>query len=241
VLNAPFSHAVGAGSQIAQTVTYMPSNSLPSIAVADYWDPSSALQRLIHGAAVDRLELRVNGDFHEFTCSGPAADIIDTGSFETGQGGLSAFPDEPPISGLLETPIPGHLGQIWLGISPTRMCTILDAAVVIRNNVDLRAREFGSLLPRCMVPGQREVRVSFSLYERDDEATTLLYQAARQRTPVSIMMQLGEAPGQLCGVYVPSFIPEVPVYSDSEARVSWKFSESQAQGGINDEIAVAFA
>jgi hypothetical protein len=133
------------------------------------------------------------------------------------------------------------LGQIWLGVAPNRLYTLLDAKVRVRNNATLRSREFGSLVPRCFVPGPREVSVEFSLSGRDDEATKSLYEAARQRTPVTMMLQLGEKPGQLCGVFLRSFIPEVPEFDDQEHRLTWKFSESRAQGDSDDEIAIAFA
>jgi hypothetical protein len=241
ILAAPFSKDPAAGAGIQGSVTYRPATDLPSLSIGDYWDPNTAVQRLIHGAAVDRLDLKINGGFHELHCSGPAADLIDTLSFESGQGGLSAFPVEPAIEELTAGPTPGHLGQVWLGIEPDRMYTLLDATLTVKNNVDLRSREFGTLIPQCLAPGAREVTCDFSLYERDDDATNALYQAARQRTPVSLMLQLGEAPGELCGVYLKSLVPEVPSFNDSEARVSWRFAASNAQGDRDDEIAVAFA
>ena len=81
---------------------------------------------------------------------------------------------------------------------------------------------------------------TFSLYEKPDNATRALYQAARQRSPLSVMFQLGQQPSQLCGVYLKSVIPEVPEFADQETRLEWQFSNCRAQGTIDDEIFVAF-
>ena len=55
------------------------------------------------------------------------------------------------------------------------------------------------------------------------------------------MFQLGEAAGQIMGVYLQSVIPVVPEFDDSKNRLQWRFQASRAQGTIDDEIAVAFA
>jgi hypothetical protein len=104
----------------------------------------------------------------------------------------------------------------------------------------LRAREFGSNLPKCISPGRRAVWADLSLFEQDDEATKTLYQAAKQMSPISVMFQLGEQEGQLLGVYLKSVVPEVPEFDDSEPRLQWHFRDSRAQGTVDDEIALAF-
>jgi hypothetical protein len=83
------------------------------------------------------------------------------------------------------------------------------------------------------------VTIDFDLYGRDDTATEALYQAARQQSPISIMFQLGEAGGQLFGVFASSVLPEVPEFDDSERQLQWKFRNSRAQGISDDEIFVA--
>jgi len=111
----------------------------------------------------------------------------------------------------------------------------------LTNGVDLRAREFGTDGPRCIVAGRRNVNLNLSMYEQEDDATKALYQAARQRSPISAMFQLGQQPGQLFGVYLKSIVPEVPEFDDKEARLQWKFSDCRAQGTSDDELIVAFA
>jgi hypothetical protein len=74
----------------------------------------------------------------------------------------------------------------------------------------------------------------------DDEQTQGLYEAARQWSPTSVMLQLGEQQGQLLGIYLPSVSLVVPSFDDSQNRVQWRFQSSQARGLVNDEVFVAF-
>ncbi|MGH9692992.1 MAG: hypothetical protein ACRD5Z_02535, partial [Bryobacteraceae bacterium] len=97
VVNAPFSSALAAGAVLAPAITYKLSTNPPSLTLYDYWDPASAVSRMVTGSAVDVLGVLVNGDFHELIFSGPAADLLDSYSFVPGTAGLSAFPVEPDL------------------------------------------------------------------------------------------------------------------------------------------------
>src|SRR5215471_2928024 len=54
-LNAPFTVLPASGAAVGGTVTYVPATDLKSVSVFDYWSPSTAVQRLVSGAAVDQL------------------------------------------------------------------------------------------------------------------------------------------------------------------------------------------
>ncbi len=240
VLNAPFSNQPQVGAALGPTITYHLANDLKSASIFDYWSPDTSVHRLLAGAAVNKMKIKVNGDYHQFEFSGQAADLVDSTSFSDGQAGMTQFPPEPVIGGFDYSIIPGHLGQVWLGASPGRFYTLTEAEFNLNNNLDLRNHEFGSQLSRGIAPGSREVSMTFSLYQTDDAATKTLYQAARQRSPISVMIQLGQDDGQLFGINMNSLIPEVPAYDDSENRLQWKFDGSRAQGTIDDEVTIAF-
>ena len=241
-LNAPFTVLPGTGAAIGAAVTYVPATELPSASVFDYWDPATTVQRLLCGAAVDQMEIQVNGDFHEFHFSGLAQDVLDSSSFSSANvGELQSFPAEPALAAFDYSIVPGNMGQAWLGTTPGQFLTITSASIVLKNQLDTRSREFGSNLPRSISPGQRSVTAAFDLFSQDDDATKELYQASRQQSPISVMFQLGVAEGQVMGVYLPSVIPEVPEFNDGQNRLQWKFRQSRAQGTVDDEIAVAFA
>jgi hypothetical protein len=239
-LNAPLSAAPVSGSSTGPTATYFPSTDLPTATIFDYWAPTSAVHRILCGAAVDQMSVKVNGDFHEFAFSGVAQELVDSTSFTGGIGQLSAFPPEPVLGTFDYSIVPGHLGQVWLGNVPSQFFTLTDAQFSLSNNLDVRAHEFGSSLPKAVSPGIRAVSLEFELYQMDDAATQGLYQAARQQSPISAMIQLGQQPNQLFAGYLKSLIPQVPEYDDTEARLKWRFRGSRAQGTVDDEITIAF-
>ncbi len=239
-LNAPFTNAPTAGTPIGATVTYRLATELKSASIFDYWSPGASVQRIIPGAAVDKLSIKINGDFHEFEFRGPAQDIFDNTTFAAGLGGLAVFPPEPDLAGFDYTIVPGHLGQVWLGVTPNRFYTLTGAEITVDNALDLRNREFGSDKLRSVVGGQRNVGMKFSLFALDDDATKELYQAAMQRSPISVMFQLGQQDGQLLGIQMNSLVPEVPDFDSGQTRLEWKFDSSRAQGAFDDEITIAF-
>lgn len=240
VLNAPFTTVPAAGASLASAVTYSPGSSLPSVTLFDYWSPATAVQRVLHGAMVDELQIKVNGDYHEFQFSGLAQDVIDSSSFSVGAASLESFPTEPAIAAFDYSIVPGNLGQAWLGTTASAFFTVTSASIGVKNNLESRAREFGSSLPLAIAPGRREVAVSLELYSQDDSATQSLYQAARQQSPISVMFQLGNNSGQMMAVYLQSVIPAVPQFNDGQNRLQWQFRPSRAQGTIDNEIQVAF-
>ena len=240
-VNAPFSITPSPGALLNPTITYSPSTQLPSVSLFDYWSPATAVQRLLSGAAVNLLKIKINGDFHELEFHGEARYLIDSASFITGVGALEQFPAEPNVGEIDYQIVPGHLGQVWMGSTSSRFYTLTDAEVSLKNNIDMRRREFGFDGPRCLAAGEREVGIRFRLLEQDDDATKGLYAAALNREPISVMLQLGELPGQLCALYLPNVVPEVPEFDDRNPRVEWAFGLSQASGTADEEIRIAFA
>jgi hypothetical protein len=240
-LNAPFSAVPAVNTLLAPTVSYGLATALPSVTLYDYWDPVAAVSRIVTGAAVDVFGVSVNGDFHEMQFSGPACDLIDSSSFQSGIAGLNSFPQEPSLTNFNYSIVPGNLGQVWLGAEPSQFFTLTEAAIAIKNNINLRNLEFGSSYPLAMTPGPRQVNSTFMLLAQDDAQTSSLYAAAKERSTISAMLQLGQQQGQLMGIYLSSVVPEIPAYDDSSTRLQWQFKNNVAQGINDDEIYVAFA
>jgi hypothetical protein len=240
-LNAPFTVVPAAGSQARRTITYRASGELPSVSLFDYWDPEEAVQRIIAGGGVERMSVRLNGDFHQFRFEGEAREVADSASFSAGVAGLTAFPAEPAAGEWDYSLVPGNLGQIWMGTGPSQFFNVVDAEVVLDNGLDWRKREFGVALASCLSPGLRRVNVDMRLLANDEAQTREIYQAAKQRSPIPMMFQLGQQMGQLCGVYLKSVVAEVPEFDDRDVRLEWRLRGSRAQGIEDDEIVVAFA
>jgi hypothetical protein len=241
ILNAPFSTTPAANAALANCITYPLAIALPSLTLYDYWDPITAVSRVITGAAVDALSLSVDGDFHEFVFTGPACDLLDSSSFVAGEAGLSSFPTEPALANFDYSIVPGHLGEAWLGSAPNQFFTLTRASIEVKNNIDVRNLEFGSSYPRAIAPGMRQVASTFTLFAQDDAQTTGLYAAAKQRTPVSAMLQLGQQQGVVMALFAGNVTPEIPNYDDSETRLQWTFKNNLAQGTAEDELFIAFA
>lgn len=240
-VNAPFSNTPAANAPLSPCITYPLAIALPSLTLYDYWDPVTAVSRVITGAAVDTFAMSVDGDFHEFVFRGPACDLLDSSSFVSGAAGLSTFPPEPTLTTFDYSIVPGHLGEAWLGSAPNQFFTLTGASIEVNNNIDVRNQEFGSSYPRAIAPGMRQVASTFTLFAQDDAQTTALYAAAKQRTPVSAMLQLGQQQGQLMALLMATVTPEIPNYDDSETRLQWTFKNNLAQGTSENEIYIAFA
>jgi hypothetical protein len=240
-VNVPFSSIPPVGAVLSTTTGYRLATQLPSLSLYDYWDPANAVSRLITGAGVDKFQIDVKGDVHELYFGGPAADILDSCSDVFGVSGSLSFPAEPALSAFDYSIVPGELGQVWLGAPLSQVFTLTEAAIEIRNNLLVRNREFGSAYPRAIVPGPRDVVGNFTLFAQADTNTRSLYAAAKARTPISALLQLGRQQGQIMAVYLPNVVPELPLFDDSEPYLFWEFKNNLAQGVSNDEAYIAFA
>jgi hypothetical protein len=241
VVNAPFSEEPAAGAEIGPTISYKLAVDLPSATLFDFWSPESAVQRLVAGAAVDRMRIQVNSDLQQFDFQGPGASLVENVAFTPGQVGLDEFPSEPTVAPGVFPLVPGGIGQAWFGVEPARFHTLVDAELILDNDVDVRADEFGIDKVTCVAAGIRTVSLDMRLISNTSEATIGLYQAARQRAPIGVMFQLGQTPQHLCGVYMPQVVPEIPEFEDDETRLQWRFRGSRAQGVVEDELVIAFA
>jgi len=189
---------------------------------------------------VDEVEIVLNGDFHEVTFRGEAAGVSDSKSFEAGEGGLENFPPEPELEELMELPVPGHVGQVWIGATPQAVSTVASARIRIMNHAEMRWRDFGLMEAKCVVPGEREVSIDLEVYSNDADIFGEIYASASRHEPMPLTVQMGETPGAMCGIHVANFIPAVPEFLDGEERLRWRLRGCPARGYREDEIHVAF-
>jgi hypothetical protein len=236
---APFTKTSGA-TVVFPAVAYSPAKVVPSLSLFDYWDPSITVQRILRGAGVDEMDVQVDGTEHRMVFRGPAAEHLDSASFQPTTGALTAFPTEPDVQAETWAPVPGQLGQIWLGNSVTQVLTLTKAQIRLKNNLQTRSFEFGSNYPLALSAGDREVDVQFEVYSTDQSVFAELYQAAQTETPIPLTIQLGDQPGAMAGIHIKTFVPQIPQFDDSETRLIWSFASSRAQGTGDDEIYFAF-
>jgi len=241
ILNARFTSDVYGGLPLNRAVTYTLGDLLKSLTLYDYWDPLAAVQRGVSGVGFEELRININGDFHEMTVAGEGRNYFDSVSFVDGIAGLSEFPPEPIVDAGSVKLIPGTLGQAWIGSTGTQSYNVLLGSVRLRNGIDFRRREFGSGVAGCIAAGARDVRLDLQLSANASADMAALFAASRVREPLPIMFQLGDAAGQLCGVYMKSVVPEVPSFEDSRTKLEWSIRDARAQGSHNDELYIAFA
>ena len=200
------------------------------------------VQRILNGAAMNTMQIKVNGDFQEFVFAGPSQDLLDTTSFTSGQGGLTSFPAEPTDTGFDYTIVPGHLGQVWMGAIPTQFLTLTQAELQLDNGIDLRVKEFGSDFARCIAGGLRNVTLNFEIFEQDDDQTSAhLYQAAcheiADQCDVATWRAIRAA---LRGVYAGHGASRCLNSTTERQDFNGSFISSRAQGSVNDELHIAF-
>lgn len=240
-VNAPLSTTPSPGLALPPSVTYPLRSVLPSVTIYDYWDPAAAVSRITTGATVNSFEISLQGGLQQFVFSGNASDLLDSADFVPGTAGLTSFPPEPPLEPFDYSIVPASLGQAWLGSSPNQFFTLTEASIRISNHSQLRNREFGSSTPVASVPGRRQVSIGFTLLAQDDAQTTALYQIAKQRGTMSVLLQFGERTGRMMAVYLPCVTPEIPAFDDTGAQLAWHFSNNQAGGPLENELYLAFA
>lgn len=239
--NAPFTKPLVLGALLGPTVTYRLASELPSFTLYNYWNAQSGMSRLLAGCGVDEMTLSINGDIHEFDFVGPGSDLVDGLSPTNNAAGLATFPPEPALDAYVGSAVPGHLGQVWLGSLPAQFLTLTAARIRLKNNLELRQNEFGLTRPAALIPGDRIVTATFSLFVQDDTQTKSLYRVARERLPFPMMLQLGAQQGQMMGIFLPQVVAEAPSYNDEGNRLSWNFESNVAQGTSDDELSIAFA
>jgi hypothetical protein len=234
-LNAPFTVEVANGNVLDGCANVQPGDSARTMALLETWSPAEAVQRVMRGAVIDELTIRVNNDFLEIAAQGYAKSLTDSAS----SGGTANTVPPAPLGQLPAAPIAGHLGQVWMNSPAARVCTLTQAEIRIDNNIEPRTEEFGCYGAKDYLLGRRTVRLDLSLYGRNDELSHELYAKARNNEPVSVMLQIGNQPGSMFAVYLPAVLLPIPVFDDSDTRLLWRFRDAVALGLQNDEVFIA--
>lgn len=237
-LSAPFDNGIQAGSMLGVSATIFPGETPRSLTLGNYWTPGGGLDRILAGSVIDEMEIALNSDFHGARFRGITREVVSASAFDGGHTGLIQFPAEPSANYQSFLLVPGHIGRLFLGGIEFYL---LSLTLRLRNQVDARAREFGWSVAPCYSADLREVSVQFGLYASTKEAVVGLHAMARQREETGLSIQLGNKPGQLVGIHIPRFIPEIPEIADAESRVVMSYPGSLAYGVMNDELSIAFA
>lgn len=237
-VSAPFGQGFQAGSVTGKTVSMWPGDKPKPLTMGNYWTPAGTLDRLLAGCVVNEMAVALNSDFHGASFRGSVREIASVTGFSPGSTGLVSFPAEPSNPTQTFQLVPGHVGRLFIGGAEYYL---LDLSLRFLNNADTTTREFGMSLSPCYSADLRELSLQFQLYAAQDAAVNQLHVLSRSRLETDLTIQLGNQPGQLVGIYVPRFVPEIPELKDSDTRVAMSYPKSIAYGVSNDEVTVAFA
>ena len=127
--------------------------------------------------------MKLNGDFHQFEFKGSRRIWSTALRSWPARAGERRFPPEPALDGFSYSPVPGNLGQVWLGVSRASSSRCPRPRLRFRTTWTRGRRNSGRFCRMAIVPGNRTVSVTLELFGQDDAATTALYQAARQQSP----------------------------------------------------------
>ena len=127
-----FSSALPAGEAVAPSISYFPATELPSLSIFDYWDPATALQRIICGAAVDRMSIKLNGDFHQFEFEGIGAGFDRQREFHSGHGAIAELSGGAGDGGVRLLDRAGQYGRGLAGVSPAKFYTVTSGDIPVR-------------------------------------------------------------------------------------------------------------
>lgn len=237
-LSAPFGVGFQAGSQTGNTVTCWPGDKPRPFTLGNYWTPTGTIDRVLAGCVTNEMVIALNSDFHGASFRGTTREVVSVTGFDGGGTGLESFPTEPPIALQDRRLVPGHVGRLFIGGIEYYL---LDLSVRFLNNSDTETREFGMESTSCYSADVRSVSVQFQLYASENAAVSQLHALSRSRGETDLMIQLGDMPGELVGIYIPKFMPEIPELKDADTRVVMSYPSSVAFGVTNDEISIAFA
>ncbi len=237
-MSAPFGAGFQAGSTTGKAITLWPGDKPKPLTLGNYWSPAGTLDRVLAGCVVNEMSIALNSDFHGASFRGSVREVASVTGFAAGSTGLASFPSEPANPTQAFQLVPGHVGRLFLGGVEYYL---LDLSLRFVNNADATTREFGMALSPCYSADLRELSLQFQLYAAEDAAVNQLHILARSRQETDLTIQLGNQPGQLVGIYVPRFVPEIPELKEADARVLMSYPKSLAYGVSNDEITVAFA
>lgn len=238
LLSAAFGAGLQAGSVLGTSVTLYPGDKPKSVTFGDYWTPSGTLDRVLAGSVIDEMEIALNSDFHGARFRGVTREVVTATAFDAGSTGLATFPAEASSGYQSFQLVPGHVGRLFIGGIEF---FLLSLSLKLGNQVDAKAREFGLRVAPCYSADLREVEIQFSLYANTSSAVSNLHAIARTRQETDLTIQLGNKAGQLVGIHVPRFVPEIPEVSDADSRAVMSYPSSLAYGVMNDEITIAFA
>jgi hypothetical protein len=229
-------NGVGTNGTITKTaIQYkVTDNALPSFTAWSARKPyATAMQRAIFGCVPTDATFNLGEDIATAQANGPAMWYVDNKNFASAtvqeKGGLTTFPDLSAI-----TPV-----TAGAGIAGFKGIFALNAGAITRVRSGQIKFGTGGDLPRdvfnsgyCDIPeaDERNVGLSFNMYEDDGTGLQALEQAAITKAAMDCVMGMGTVPGSVVMLVAKGIQLSNPSRDDGGRSFVCNFGESRAYG-----------
>ncbi len=181
---------------------YTLSDSIVSLAMWSFRQPSTIDQRVISGAVCTEANFSLGADVATCSFNGEGVWALGSNQFSvadaTQKSGLTTFPTEPSSPTTNGGMIVGFTGKI--AVNGYNLANLRTANVRLSTGNVVIKDNFGSYYGNSPEGDERSVGVSFSLYEDDSTAYANLIQIAHDKTACTIPLFMGTASGSIFGL-----------------------------------------
>lgn len=227
------------------SVTYNLSDAIKSFSLPSYRTPSTMMQRIAAGCVVTDATFNFGQDVADWQANGKAYWVVDSKNFATldtpGKCGLASWPDEPSTPVTNGPMIAGFTGVATFDTNV--LANILTASVKIASANDIPLNTFGTYYGDLPEGDVRVVSLTFVLKDKDESATSNLYQKAITKAPITVILQSGTAAGSIATLTLKGIQLDVPDLDDNQRAWTANFGESTAHPSTPaalDEVTLAF-
>lgn len=218
------------GVTAATKVTYELGDDIPFVTLWSYRSPSTLEQRVAHSCVVSEATFNLGQDVATWSCNGEGVWVLGDkffGGADTYQkGGLGAFPAEPASQDYNGGIIAGFTGECK--IAGTTIGVIRTATLRVQTQNQLIKDTFGNYYPTGTEGGERNVTISFGIYDDDTADVEAIKEASYTKTPVDINMQVGTVPGNIWTFKLKNVQLGAFNMNDNQLRFAADFGDSRA-------------
>lgn len=210
---------------------YALSDNIISGCLWSFRQPASIEQRATFGAVATRAQFQLGQDVARCSFSGDALWSLQSDQYSVAdviqKGGISAFPTEPGSPVTNGGIIAGFTGSV--SVAGANIATLRTATIDFNTQNQLVKDTFGTYYPSSVQGDERNVGITFSLYEDDSTAFQNITAAANARTPVQIPLFMGTASGSIFGIVLNNVQLATPKREENIRYIA-NFSGSTAHG-----------
>lgn len=220
----------GTGSKVA--IAYSPADAQLSFTGWSFRNPSTSNQRAIGGCVSKQATFNLGEDIATWQCTGEGYWQNDSLNFSNAttaeKMGLTAFPTLPGSIVTNGTGIGGFTGAaVMNGVIQARIRT---AQIKYGSGLDIPNDIFGSPFGDIPEADERNIVLSYNMYEDDSASQAALEQAAARKSSIDFVFQVGTVAGNAYFMVVRGVQLAVPERDDSSRAFTMAYGDSRAYG-----------